>query len=71
MCNESETLTINSNNKIISDFSIPFNFPTIIFSLSWWLRGKSELPCINDKVKLVKIVKNGVDLKNSVFKVVG
>ena len=50
----------------------PFKFPFIIFIFVILLRGKSALHLLNNKVKVVNsCVKNDMDLKKSVSKVVG
>ena len=58
------------NLKLMNIFHsfLLFNFTTItIFSMLFWLRGKSALPVLNDNVKAVNIcVKNDTDLKKSV-----
>ena len=46
------------------------NYKRLYFSC--WLRGKSSIPLLNDKVKVLSsCVKNNIDIKNSVFELVG
>ena len=59
--------------KMLQNFYTPIqNTNHKLLSLSCWLRGKSVLPIINEKVKVVKIcVKNNMDFKKCGSKVVG
>ena len=59
--------------KVFQNYLNHFKFSNYnLLSFSCWFRGKSELPLLNEIVKVVNVcVKHYLDLKNSVFRVVG
>ena len=72
MFNESETSIINDHNESVSIFFTDIQLSDYkLISFSYWLRFKSALTLLNEKVKVVNsFVKNDMDLNGFLYKVV-